>query len=114
MIFHKFDPEAVIRHPYGMLEPDPACAAIAPGAVHLILVPGLLFDPEGWRLGYGGGFYDRYLSQTQGTSAGISYQSLLKTRLPHDSHDIPMQYIITENGISPTPYLAKGTGYQSI
>ena len=102
MTFHIYDPENLICHPYGMLEPDSDCAIIHPENVHLTLVPGLAFDLKGWRLGYGGGFYDRFLSDYKGSFAGITYQSLLKPQIPHGVHDIPVQFVITENGIFPT------------
>lgn len=102
MVFHIFNPEKLIRHPYGMMEPDPLSTIIPSERVQLTLVPGLAFDLQGWRLGYGGGFYDRFLSHQTGKYAGITYQNLLQSQVPHDSHDIPMQFIITENGISST------------
>jgi 5-formyltetrahydrofolate cyclo-ligase len=99
MRFHTYDPGKLILHPYGMLEPDQDCPVIAPDEIQLVLVPGLAFDRDGWRLGYGGGFYDRFLMDFKGVSAGITTQQLLFTHVPHAGHDISMQYLITENGI---------------
>jgi 5-formyltetrahydrofolate cyclo-ligase len=99
MAFHLYEPSKLIRHPYGMLEPDPSCPVISTEEVQLALVPGLAFDRKGWRLGYGGGFYDRFLSGYSNCHAGITYQMLLVENIPHAQHDIPMQYLITENGI---------------
>jgi 5-formyltetrahydrofolate cyclo-ligase len=99
MAFHLYEPSKLIRHPYGMLEPDPGCPVISTEEVQLAFVPGLAFDLEGWRLGYGGGFYDRFLSGFTGNHAGITYQMLLAESIPHAHHDIPMQFLITENGI---------------
>jgi 5-formyltetrahydrofolate cyclo-ligase len=84
-----------------MLEPDKDCPIIDPETVQLILVPGVAFDREGWRLGYGGGFYDRFLAQYRGCFAGITFEYLLQSQVSHTSHDIPMQFIITEKGIFP-------------
>ena len=72
---------------------------IPPDAVQLALVPGLAFDGNGWRLGYGGGFYDRFLMWFEGVSAGITFQALCTNPIPHEGHDIPMQYLITETGV---------------
>jgi 5-formyltetrahydrofolate cyclo-ligase len=102
MIFHAYDPLKMIKHAYGMLEPDPDCPEISSEAIQLALVPGLAFDGDGWRLGYGGGFYDRFLSGFKGISAGITYQALFLTQVPHDQHDIPMHFVITEIGVSLT------------
>jgi 5-formyltetrahydrofolate cyclo-ligase len=99
MVFQVYDPTQLVLHPYGMLEPGPLCPVIPPEAIQLALVPGLAFDLNGWRLGYGGGFYDRFLCSYRGSYAGITYQALLKEDVPHDSHDIPMQFLITETGI---------------
>jgi 5-formyltetrahydrofolate cyclo-ligase len=59
-------------------------------------VPGLAYDRCGWRLGYGGGYYDRFLKNFTGASVGITYQSLLLGSIPHHAHDISMQWIVTE------------------
>jgi len=100
MVFQAYDPARLILHPYGMLEPAPSCPVIPPEAIQLALVPGLAFDHDGWRLGYGGGFYDRFLCDFQGSYAGITYQALLREDIPHDAHDIAMQFVITETGIT--------------
>ena len=99
MRFHIYDPAKLVYHSFGMLEPDPSCSVIAPDEIHLALVPGLAFDGNGWRLGYGGGFYDRFLMNFKGATAGITYQALYLTAIPHAEHDIPMQYVITETGV---------------
>jgi len=100
MKFHPYDPGQLIRHPFGMLEPDPSLPVIPAGQVELVLTPGLAYDQRGWRLGYGGGFYDRFLSgQRSLVSLGVTYQALMQTDLPHQEYDVPVQYIVTENGV---------------
>ncbi len=99
MQFHTYDPRKLVLHPYGMLEPEPSCPVIVPEEIQLMLVPGLAFDRYGWRLGYGSGFYDRFLTNFEGVSAGITYQDLLFDHIPHKEYDIPMKYLVTENGI---------------
>lgn len=102
MVFHVYEPEKLVRHRYGMLEPDKVCASIPVDKIQLTLVPGLAFDLQGWRLGYGGGFYDRFLAHYQGISAGITFHELIQTQIPRAAHDIAVQYVISENGIFPT------------
>lgn len=96
MVFHAYDPSRLRQHRYGMLEPDLSCPIIPSEAAQLVLVPGLAFDSNGWRLGYGGGFFDRFLSQFTGSYAGITYQLFVFKEIPHTSYDIPMQFVITE------------------
>ena len=99
MRFHLYDSSRLVRHTFGMLEPDLDCPEIPSDQIDLALVPGLAFDKAGWRLGYGGGFYDRFLSGFRGISTGVTYQTLLLEHVPHDPHDIAMQVVITEVGI---------------
>jgi 5-formyltetrahydrofolate cyclo-ligase len=64
----------------------------------LILVPTLAFDENNYRLGWGGGWYDRFLAgQPQALKIGLAYQAgLVKDGLPHEPHDIRLDKIITE------------------
>lgn len=99
MVFQAYDAEKLVVHAFGMLEPDPACAQIAPQEIQLVLAPGLAFSRQGWRLGYGGGFYDRFLRDSQGIPIGVTYQALIRPDIPHQAHDIPMRYLVSEAGI---------------
>ena len=99
MDFHVYDPSKLVRHPFGMLEPAQDCPLIPVEEIHLALVPGLAFDQKGWRLGYGGGFYDRFLSKYAGHFVGITYQVLLLEQVPHGDYDIPMTFVVTESGL---------------
>ncbi len=99
MVFHLFDAQRLIRHPLGMAEPAPGCPVIEPKEVDLTLVPGLAFDHFGFRLGYGGGYYDRFLNTFIGISAGIVFHGLLLEEVPHSAYDIPVGWVITEQGL---------------
>lgn len=99
MIFHLCDLDNLIPHAYGMMEPAPDCCVIPPPEIELALCPGLAFNFQGCRLGYGGGFYDRFLHDYEGISAGITYQDLLVDAIPCGRYDIPMAYIVTETGV---------------
>ena len=79
---------------YGILEPASYQAPVdEPG---FILIPGLAFDREGNRLGYGGGFYDRYLQKHSGfTSAALAYEFQIADRIPRQEHDQTVDYIVT-------------------
>ncbi len=99
MQFHQYLPDRMIRHAFGMQEPQADLPVIPPEAIDLVLVPGLAYDQEGWRLGYGGGYYDRFLKGFMGTSLGVIYDALLLNALPHDANDVQMDFIVSENGI---------------
>ena len=75
---------------------------IAPGEIDLILVPGLAFTPDGWRLGRGGGFYDRFLSQLPATAAklGVCFDLQLVDTLPTEPHDQRLDGVVTERGLA--------------
>lgn len=66
----------------------------------LCIVPGTAFDLKGNRTGYGGGYYDRFLSREKDiVTAGICYSPLIFDEVPSEPHDISVDYIITEKGI---------------
>ena len=81
---------------YSILEPK----SDAPKAVFtqksICIVPALAFDLNGNRLGYGKGFYDRFLNSFTGLSVGITYTELKCQSLPHEYTDIPVDIIITD------------------
>ena len=102
MIFHPYDADRLVQHPFGMAEPVPDLPVITAEEIELTLVPGLAFDRLGYRLGYGGGYYDRFLSRFGGVSAGIVFHDLWFASLPHSAHDIPVQWIVTERELTST------------
>lgn len=82
----------------GIPEPQSHCALIAADAIDWVLVPGVAFDTEGHRLGYGGGYYDRLLPQLRSDAARIAggYEMQLVDRVPAAPHDVPVQALATE------------------
>lgn len=82
---------------FGLREPDPALAAPAdPEAAGLIVAPGVVFTPSGGRLGMGGGYYDRFLSQVSAPIVGLAYEMQLVDSLPLSAHDRRVDIIVTE------------------
>lgn len=102
MAFHLLEIDRLVIHPFGMAEPASTQAFIPADEIELVLVPGLAFDMSGWRLGYGGGYFDRFLGKFKGISLGVTYHALLVKELPHDAYDITVQWIATEVGIQTT------------
>lgn len=92
---------------WGVPEPDPQrCPALDPGEpVDAVLVPGLAFDRQGGRLGYGGGYYDRlYAARTSAGQAslwiGFAFElQVADDPLPKERHDLEMDGLATENGL---------------
>ncbi|XCA84663.1 5-formyltetrahydrofolate cyclo-ligase [Exiguobacterium mexicanum] len=64
--------------------------------IDLCIVPGRVFNRSGYRIGWGGGYYDRFLATYRGVTISLAYDVQLVTDLPIESHDIPVEYIVTE------------------
>ncbi len=95
LIPHHYDPGRLIRHRFGMLEPAPDLPVIAPREIDLVLVPGVAFDRRGGRLGFGGGFYDRFLPTTPALRVGVNYDACLVDELPVYEHDQRVDWVAT-------------------
>lgn len=65
----------------------------------LCIVPGLCFSESGDRLGYGAGFYDRFLENKNLITVALSYSCFVKKQVPCSQHDVKMDYIITQDGV---------------
>lgn len=88
---------------FGVLEPSAEhCQPVADLRHGLCVVPGLSFDAQGYRLGYGKGYYDRFLSSFGGQTAGICYRACVPWNLPHGYYDRPVDILITETYIRKT------------
>lgn len=101
MIFYQLDHFGQLESKYyNLLEPKPEETKEVPKSeIQLVIVPGLLYDHKGYRVGFGGGYYDRFLADFQNKTVSLAYSRQLYESLPADSFDIPVQHIITENGI---------------
>ena len=85
---------------YGVLEPVPGRAkkiTVFPRPA-VCVVPGLVFDKEGYRLGYGKGYYDRFLQKFGGVKIGVCYRELMVDLLPHGYYDRPVSWLVCEDG----------------
>lgn len=93
-----WDMAQVRRGPYGIREPRDPIAVIDPRAIDFVVVPGLAFDRWGGRLGFGKGYYDRFLSQlpTAASLCGVAFCVQMVSRVPQEAHDVCMSYVITE------------------
>ena len=82
---------------FGVLEPDPAvCEPLTDLSCGLCIVPAFSYDWSGFRLGYGKGYYDRFLSRFEGNIIGICYSNCVQKSLPHGRFDRPVEVLVTE------------------
>jgi 5-formyltetrahydrofolate cyclo-ligase len=94
--------DKLIVNSYGILEPSENEPHIDPNGLDLILVPGVAFDRNGGRMGYGAGFYDRYFKKINGdnikriTKLALAYDFQVIGEVPMEELDMPVDYIITE------------------
>ncbi len=90
----KVDFPVVLKRGFaGIKEPDGI--EFPERVIDLVIVPGVAFDYQGYRLGYGGGFYDRFLSNSKAYKVGVAYDFQIVDRLPHGEHDVPVDVIVT-------------------
>ncbi len=82
---------------FGVLEPDVSrCRMLVDMARSICVVPGMSFDTRGYRLGYGKGYYDRFLQGYNGVTVGICYSDCVKWKLPTGKYDKPVDILVTE------------------
>ncbi|WP_284140406.1 MULTISPECIES: 5-formyltetrahydrofolate cyclo-ligase [unclassified Virgibacillus] len=99
--FYTYEDEAQLEIVYHHLrEPIPnKTTFVAKNEIDLLIVPGILFDVDGYRLGFGGGYYDRYLVDFQQPTISLLHTKQLKQKLPVERFDIPVKHLITEHGV---------------
>lgn len=85
---------------FGLRQPRPEVPELAPeqvdGTLDVALVAGLAFDHDGFRLGYGAGYFDRFLAGRPFPKVGLAYERQIVETLPVEAHDVPMDVVVTE------------------
>jgi len=81
---------------YGILEPKDECPLIRSEEIDFAIIPCVSCNKEGYRLGYGGGFYDRYLEHATFTTAVICRGKITCDYIPYDEHDVKIHKVITD------------------
>lgn len=101
MVFYEitsFDQLEVVY--YNLLEPIPVeTNKVDKNSIDLLVVPGIVFNPDGYRIGFGGGYYDRFLTDFRNDTMSMLHSVQLLPKLPIEAHDIPVKHLLTENGI---------------
>ena len=91
-------PEKLREGPFGVMEPEGG-KAFEPAEIDLVIVPGLSFDAAGNRIGYGLGFYDRFLCSVPAVKVALSYESQIVDRILTEPHDVAVDRIVTETRV---------------
>ena len=97
MDFVVYDLQQLIKTSFGLLEPQGELEVVDASQIDLIHVPGLVFTTEGYRIGYGGGYYDRYLEQFSGHTLSTVYHYQVQDFIP-EKHDIPVEEVLIDEG----------------
>lgn len=95
--------QGLVPRSFGILEPDESHPLISPGELDLVIAPCLAADGRLHRLGHGAGYYDRYLPRVRCPILCLCRGVFLLEKLPADELDAPVDRVITEAGVFPTP-----------
>ncbi|WP_175511533.1 5-formyltetrahydrofolate cyclo-ligase [Alicyclobacillus macrosporangiidus] len=102
--YHAARPEAWRTGRFGIREPNPEAGAerVDPARLAVVVVPGVAFTARGDRLGYGGGYYDRWFAEGAApVRIGVCFSCQLASWLPVDAHDQRVDFVVTEEGVVP-------------
>jgi len=102
MCFHYVSSvDELVLGAYHLLEPPETLPVYQRTSVEaaVCVIPALVYDRKRYRLGYGKGYYDRYLSTFNGTKVGVIYSDFIVDTLPHGRFDLTTDFLVTERGI---------------
>ena len=104
-----YDPERpMTQAAFGIREPDPGCPLVGREEIDLILVPAVCYDRQGYRLGFGGGYYDRWLTDSTAFRVGMCRTAVLQDHVPVEAHDTRVDVLLTERESLSFPAERKG------
>ena len=90
------DPDRLVPNRFGIPEPDKSCPVVDKREIAVALIPHLMCDRDGYRLGWGGGYYDRWLADYPGFTACICRQGRLVEHMPREEFDVPVKLVLFE------------------
>jgi len=93
------DLEQLVPGSYGIQEPPADAPTVSVDEVDLSIIPCLTCDHGGRRLGFGGGYYDRFLSVYRSAAVMVCRERLIREELPVEPHDMPIPWVVTERGL---------------
>ena len=91
--------DMLVKGKFSAPEPDDTCEEYKGNIPTVCIIPAIAFDRKGYRLGYGKGYYDRYLSRFNVTRVGFCFEELVVDSLPHGRYDAACDLVITEKGV---------------
>ena len=86
------------KGPHQILQPSKS-EKVNPAIIEVAIIPGIAFDPQGLRLGYGKGVFDKLLSKSKALRIGLAYDFQIVDKIPKEKHDLVMNVVITESGV---------------
>jgi 5-formyltetrahydrofolate cyclo-ligase len=112
LVLHQVDEiDGLEEGPHGIRQPSIDSPIVDPAIVDLAIVPGVAFDVDGARIGYGGGYYDRLLPNIpRATWVGFAYDEQLLADIPHEAHDTHVHVVVTPSRVIPIRGLHDTTG----
>ena len=90
------DIDRLVPNRFGIPEPDGSCPIIEKNEIDAALIPHLMVDRDGYRLGWGGGYYDRWLADFPGLTVCICRPGRLVEHMPREEFDVPVQLVLIE------------------
>lgn len=97
MEVRRYDPDRpLVKVSFGISEPGEDCPLLGRGNIDLVLVPAVCYDRRGYRLGFGGGYYDRWLENFSGVTVGLCREAVLQETVPTEAHDAKVDLLLME------------------
>lgn len=97
MEVRRYDPDRpLVKVSFGISEPGEDCPLLGRENIDLVLVPAVCYDRRGYRLGFGGGYYDRWLENFSGVTVGLCREAVLRETVPTEAHDAKVELLLTE------------------
>lgn len=100
MQVRRYDPHIpMVKAAFGIEEPSDACPVIPKEDIDFVLTPAVAYDERGYRMGFGGGYYDRWLPGFQGVTVGLCRDGVLQKQVPVEPHDAQVDAVVTESRV---------------
>ena len=97
MEVRRYDPDRpLVKVSFGISEPGEDCPLLQREEIGLVLVPAVCYDRRGYRLGFGGGYYDRWLEGFSGATVGLCREAALQEAVPIEAHDAKVDILLTD------------------